>query len=65
MLAHEEGKCFFFCTNIFFSVAITRTFQYVKQSQPTSFVSALSLKSVRIVSCYKVHKRSTQNGGSL
>ena len=35
---------------------MTKTFQHLKQWQPTSIVSALSLESVRIVSRNKVHK---------
>ena len=45
------------CIKIFFSEAMTKTFQHLKQWQPTSIVSALSLESVRIVNRYKVHKR--------
>ena len=41
----------------FSSVAMTKTFQHLKQWQPTHIVAALSLESVRIVSRYKVHKR--------
>ena len=41
----------------FSSVAMTKTFQHLKQWQPTRIVAALSLESVRIVSRYKVHKR--------
>ena len=36
---------------------MTKTFQHLKQWQPTRIVAALSLESVRIVSRYKVHKR--------
>ena len=36
---------------------MTKTFQHLKQWQPTSIVSALSLESVRIVDRYEVHKR--------
>ena len=36
---------------------MTKTFQHLKQWQPTSIVSALSLESVRIVNRYEVHKR--------
>ena len=36
---------------------MTKTFQHLKQWQPTSIVSALSLESVRIVKRYEVHKR--------
>ena len=36
---------------------MTKTFQYLKQWQPTSIVSALSLESVRIINRYEVHKR--------
>ena len=36
---------------------MTKTFQHLKQWQPTSIVSALSLESVRIVNRYKFHKR--------
>ena len=36
---------------------MTTTFQHLKQWQPTSIVSALSLESVRIVNRYEVHKR--------
>ena len=43
--------------NIFFSVAMTKTFQHLKQCQPTPIVSVLSLYSVRIISLFKVHKR--------
>ena len=40
----------FFCINIFFSaVAMTKTFQHLKQWQPTSVLSAFSLESVRII----------------
>ena len=35
---------------------MTKTFQHLKQWQPTSIVSAFSLESVRIVSRNKVHK---------
>ena len=56
MLAHEEEKCFFLHKH-FLLCSNDRTFQYLKQWQPTSFVSALSLESMRVVSCYKVHKR--------
>ena len=35
---------------------MTKTFQHLKQWQPTSIVSALSLESVRIVGRNKVHK---------
>jgi len=35
---------------------MTKTFQHLKQWQPTSIVSALSLESVRIASRNKVHK---------
>ena len=43
--------------NIFFFVAMTKTFQHLKQWQPNSIVSALYLESVRRVNCYEVHKR--------
>lgn len=47
------GKCFFFCIDIFFSVAMTKTLnQHLKQWQPAPTVSSLSLNSVRIVSRY-------------
>ena len=36
---------------------MTKTFQHLKQWQPTRIVAALSLESVRIVNRYKVHKR--------
>ena len=36
---------------------MTKTFQHLKQWQPTSIVSALSLESVRIVNRYEVNKR--------
>ena len=36
---------------------MTKAFQRLKQWQPTSIVSALSLESVRIVNRYEVHKR--------
>ena len=53
MLVHEEEK--------FFSLhkleALTMTFQHLKQWQPTSIVSELSLESVRIVNRHEVHKR--------
>ena len=35
---------------------MTKTFQHLKQWQPTSIVSALSLESVRIASHNKIHK---------
>ena len=35
---------------------MTKTFQHLKQWQPTSIVSALSLESVRMASRNKVHK---------
>ena len=34
-----------------------KTFQLLKQWQPTSIISAFSLESVRIVSHHKFHKR--------
>ena len=43
--------------NIFFSVAMTKTFQHLKQWQHTPIVSALSLKSMRIVRDNKIQKR--------
>ena len=54
MLVHEEEKCFSFDK----LVALTKTFQHLKQWQPTSIVSALSLESVTIVNRYEVHKRT-------
>ena len=36
---------------------MTKTFQHLKQLQPTSTVSAFSFESVRIVKRYEVHKR--------
>ena len=36
---------------------MTKTFQGLKQWQPTSIVSAFSLESVKIVNRYEVHKR--------
>ena len=36
---------------------MTKIFQHLKQWQPTSIVSALSLESVRIVNRYEVQKR--------
>ena len=36
---------------------MTKTFQHLKQWQPTCIVSVLSLESVRIINRYKVHKR--------
>ena len=36
---------------------MTKTFQHLKQWQPTSIVSALSLESVIIVNRYEVRKR--------
>ena len=53
MLVHEEEKCF----SLHKLEALTKTFQHLKQWQPTSIVSALSLESVRIVNRYEVHKR--------
>ena len=53
MLVHEEEKCF----SLHKLEALTKTFQHLKQWQPTSIVSALSLESVRIVKLYEVHKR--------
>ena len=53
MLVHEEEKCF----SLHKLDALTKTFQHLKQWQPTSIVSALSLESVRIVNRYEVHKR--------
>ena len=53
MLVHEEEKCF----SLHKLEALTKTFQHLKQWQPTSIVSALSLERVRIVNRYEVHKR--------
>ena len=36
MLVHTEEKCFSCILNIFFFVAMTKTFQHSKQWQPTS-----------------------------
>ena len=43
------GRKILFCITIFFSVAMTKTFQRLKQCQPTPIVSVLSLESGRIV----------------
>ena len=51
MLVYKEEKCF----SLHKLEALT--FQHLKQWQPTSIVSALSLESVRIVNRYEVHKR--------
>ena len=50
MLVHEKEK-YFFLHNPFSSlhVAMTKTFQRLKQCQPTPVVSVLSLESGRIV----------------
>ena len=42
--------------NIFFSVAMTKTFQHLKQYQPTPFLSVFSLESVTIADRCKFHK---------
>ena len=43
------GRKILFCITTFFSVAMTKTFQCLKQCQPTPIVSVLSLESGRIV----------------
>ena len=42
--------------NIFFSVAMKKTFQHLKQCQPIPFLSVFSLESVTIVARCKFHK---------
>ena len=53
MLVHDEEKCF----SLHKLEELTKTLQQLKQWQPTSIVSALSLESVRVVNRYEVHKR--------
>ena len=53
LFSFNSRKVLFFCIDIFFSVAMTKTLnQHLKQWQPTPTVSSLSLNSVRIVSRY-------------
>ena len=42
--------------NIFFSVAMTKTFQHLKQCQLTPFLSVFSLQSVTIAARCKFHE---------
>ena len=44
------------CMNIFFSVAMTKTFQHLKQCKPIPFLSVFSLESVTIAARCKFHK---------